>query len=244
MGVFSVPDSVPRQEENAPVQESTPTKPLQSVAPQASETSISSVPESGTDDLANLCDFSTEPPPNPPQTTESSNLVDLMDDITRDVAPPCSAATSTKAQPLLSFDEMMDGTFCLGTEVEPPSLVDLTASEQMTLSYQHALQHASGEELDDGQLLMTNGETLLKEGTQVRCFHTAVGREKRFSVFLFFTSTFSVLSQASEGYFSQSQEEEFGQSEESSAKPAPVFYNKPPGETVFYSEHVFTVVVI
>lgn len=73
----------------------------------------------------------------------------------------------------------------------------------MTLSYQHALQHAANQEpeLDDGQLLMTNGngDSLLKEGTQ-----------------------------ASEGYFSQSQEEDFGQSDESSAKATPIFYNKPP----------------
>uniref|UniRef100_A0A8C8ZFW2 Drebrin n=1 Tax=Prolemur simus TaxID=1328070 RepID=A0A8C8ZFW2_PROSS len=48
--------------------------------------------------------------------------------------------------------------------------------------------------------LLTNGETTQKEGTQ-----------------------------ASEGYFSQSQEEEFAQSEELCAKaPPPVFYNKPP----------------
>lgn len=40
------------------------------------------------------------------------------------------------------------------------------------------------------------------------------------------------LLQASEGYFSQSQEEEFAQSEELCAKaPPPVFYNKPPGST-------------
>lgn len=39
--------------------------------------------------------------------------------------------------------------------------------------------------------------------------------------------------QASEGYFSQSQEEDFAQSDECSAKvnPTPVFYNKPPGKT-------------
>nr|KAF6348224.1 drebrin 1 [Myotis myotis] len=48
--------------------------------------------------------------------------------------------------------------------------------------------------------LLTNGETTQKEGTQ-----------------------------ASEGYFSQSQEEEFAQSEDLCAKaPPPVFYNKPP----------------
>ncbi|XP_022062597.2 drebrin isoform X4 [Acanthochromis polyacanthus] len=189
-------DSVPKQEQKPPVQESTPTKPVQSVAPQARDSSSFNVWESGTDSLVDLWDSSSTPPAN--QTSQSSNLVDLMGD----VVPP-SATAAGRPQPLLSFDEMMDGTFCSGTATEddPSSLVDVTGSDQMTLSYQHALQHASGEgaELDDGQLLMTNGETLLKEGTQ-----------------------------ASEGYFSQSQEEEFGQSEESSAKPAPVFYNKPP----------------
>ncbi|KAM9348802.1 drebrin isoform 2-T2 [Symphorus nematophorus] len=187
-------DSVPKEQQKPPVQESTPTKPVQSVAPQARDSSSFSVWESGQDSLVDLWDSSSAPPTDPSQ---SNVLVDLM----AGEVPPSTAAASGKPQPLLSFDEMMDGTFCSGTEDDPTSLVDVTASDQMTLSYQHALQHASGErqDLDDGQLLMTNGETLLKEGTQ-----------------------------ASEGYFSQSQEEEFGQSEESSAKPAPVFYNKPP----------------
>uniref|UniRef100_A0A3Q4MUL6 Drebrin-like n=1 Tax=Neolamprologus brichardi TaxID=32507 RepID=A0A3Q4MUL6_NEOBR len=189
-----------------PVQESTPTKPVQSVAPQARDSSAVSACESGTDSLVDLWDGSSAAPTNvaqPAQSSQSSNLVDLMGDVLHDNIPPSTAAASGRPQPLLSFDEMMDGTFCSGTgaEDDPSSLVDVTGSDQMTLSYQHALQHASGEgqELDDGQLLMTNGEALLKEGTQ-----------------------------ASEGYFSQSQEEEFGTSEESSAKPAPVFYNKPP----------------
>ncbi|XP_049896515.1 drebrin isoform X1 [Epinephelus moara] len=191
-------DSVPKQEQKQPVQESAPTKPVQSVAPQARDSSGFSVWDSGTDSLVNLWDSSSGAPCDPSKTPQSSNLVDLMGD-TND--PPSTATTSGKPQPLLSFDEMMDGTFCSTADDDPTSLVDVTGSDQMTLSYQHALQHASGEiqELDDGQLLMTNGETLLKEGTQ-----------------------------ASEGYFSQSQEEEFGQSEDSSAKPAPVFYNKPP----------------
>ncbi|XP_049447326.1 drebrin isoform X2 [Epinephelus fuscoguttatus] len=191
-------DSVPKQEQKQPVQESAPTKPVQSVAPQARDSSSFSVWDSGTDSLVNLWDSSSGAPCDPSKTPQSSNLVDLMGD-TND--PPSTATTSGKPQPLLSFDEMMDGTFCSTADDDPTSLVDVTGSDQMTLSYQHALQHASGEiqELDDGQLLMTNGETLLKEGTQ-----------------------------ASEGYFSQSQEEEFGQSEDSSAKPAPVFYNKPP----------------
>ncbi|XP_056296175.1 drebrin isoform X4 [Pseudoliparis swirei] len=196
-------DSVPKQEQKAPLQESTSAKPVQSVAPQARDSSGFSVWESGNDSLVNLWDSSSGPPPNHSQTSQSSNLVDLMGG---DVgAPPpgtAGAATSAKPQPLLSFDEMADGTFCsAATEDDPASLVDVMGPDQMTLSYQHALQHASGEKkvLEDGQRLMTNGDTLLKEG-----------------------------SQASEGYFSQSQEEGFGQSEESSAKPAPVFYNKPP----------------
>ncbi|XP_034406917.1 drebrin isoform X2 [Cyclopterus lumpus] len=194
-------DSVPKQEQKPPLQESASTKPVQSVAPQARDSSGFSVWESGNDSLVNLWDSNSGPPPNHSQTSQSSNLVDLMGG---DVgAPPGTAATSAKPQPLLSFDEMVDGTFCSATAAEddPASLVDVMGPDQMTLSYQHALQHASGEKkvLEDGQRLMTNGETLLKEGTQ-----------------------------ASEGYFSQSQEEGFGQSEESSAKPAPVFYNKPP----------------
>lgn len=149
---------MPNQEQKALFEEATPTKPVQSVAPQVREPAW----ESGTDNLVDLWDGSSEPPPD---SSKPSNLVDLMGDVTPE-APPSTAA-SAKPQSLLSFDEMMDGTFCSGPEDEPASLVDLTASEQMTLSYQHALQHASGEELDDGQLLMTNGETLLKEGTQV-----------------------------------------------------------------------------
>ncbi|XP_029924198.1 drebrin isoform X1 [Myripristis murdjan] len=202
-------DSVPKQEQKSPVQESTPTKPVQSVAPQARNSANFSVWESGTDSLVELWDSGPAPATAPSQ---SSHLVDLMSDSTdaqlADVAPTTAASSSSgggRPQPLLSFDEMMDGTFCSGTgtgaDDDPSSLVDVAGSDQMTLSYQHALQHASGEgqELDDGQLLMTNGETLLKEGTQ-----------------------------ASEGYFSQSQEEEFGQSDECSAKPMPAFYNKPP----------------
>ncbi|KAM8742012.1 drebrin isoform 1-T1 [Acanthopagrus schlegelii] len=187
-------DSMSKPEQKPPVQESTPSKPVQSVAPQARDSASFNVWDAGTDSLVNLWDSSSGPPPN---TSQTSNLVDLMGDS----VPPSSATASGKPQPLVSFDDMVDGTFGSAAEDDPSSLVDVTASDQMTLSYQHALQHASieGPDLDDGQLLMTNGETLLKEGTQ-----------------------------ASEGYFSQSQEDEFGQSEESSAKPAPVFYNKPP----------------
>ncbi|XP_078787034.1 drebrin isoform X2 [Oryzias latipes] len=192
----------PEPEQKPPVQESTATKPVQSVAPQSRDPPSFSTWDSGSDKLVNLWDGSSAPISN---LTQTSNLVDLMGDtdVLHDDAPPSTAAASSRPQPLLSFDEVVDGSFCprTGAEDDPSSLVDITGSDQMTLSYQHALQHASGvgPQLDDAQLLMTNGEPLLKEGTQ-----------------------------ASEGYFSQSQEEEFGQSEESSAKPAPVFYNRPP----------------
>ena len=103
--------------------------------------------------------------------------------------PSSAAVGSSRPQPLLSFDEVMDGGFCsrAGPEDNPSSLVDVTGSDQMTLSYQHALQHASGEgpELEDGQLLMTNGETLLKEGTQVRQLKPAAFTQNFFFLCLF-----------------------------------------------------------
>ncbi|XP_061154487.1 drebrin isoform X2 [Syngnathus typhle] len=182
-------DWEPKQEQKAPIQESSTAKPVQSVAPRAREPAAFSAWDSTTDDLADVWDAA--PPAEPPRA--SSNLVDLMDD-----PPPgdlADGAGGVRSQPLLSFDDVMDGGPCSAADDDPTSLVDVDAAEQMTLSYQHALQHATG----DGQTLMTNGEMLMKEATQ-----------------------------ASEGYFSQSQEEEFGQSEQGSAKPAPVFYNKPP----------------
>ncbi|XP_077402200.1 drebrin isoform X6 [Vanacampus margaritifer] len=186
-------DWEPKQEQKAPVQESSTSKPVQSVAPQAREPATAfSTWDSATDDLVDVWDA-----PAPEPSRASNDLVDLMGD-----GPPDdfanvdnTASGGVRSQPLLSFDDMIDGGLCSATEDDPSSLVDVNASEQMTLSYQHALQHAAG----DGQTLMTNGEMLMKEATQ-----------------------------ASEGYFSQSQEEEFGQSEEGSAKPTPVLYNKPP----------------
>ncbi|XP_036443342.1 drebrin isoform X2 [Colossoma macropomum] len=183
---------VPESPERAPVQESGPNKPVQSVAPQARSTDPSE------DSLLDLWESDPPPTASPSQPT---HIMDLMGD----TPEPLQAASSPNLpQPLLSFDETPDTTFCPGPEDDPSSLVDVAGPHQMTLSYQQALQHASGsdsQELDDSQLLMTNGDTLLKEGTQ-----------------------------ASEGYFSQSQEEDFAQSDECSAKvnPTPVFYNKPP----------------
>ncbi|XP_061754776.1 drebrin isoform X3 [Nerophis ophidion] len=192
-------DWEPKQEQKAPVQESTPSKPVQSVAPQTRDSSGFSMWDSGTDNLVDVWNSNAAAPTSElSKASHSSNLVDLMGE---DDIPTNTVATSSQAQPLLSFDDMIDGALCSTAEDDPTSLVDVTTSEQMTLSYQHALQHAAGDSrhLEEGQLLLTNGETLTKEGTQ-----------------------------ASEGYFSQSQEEEFGQSDEGTAKPAPVFYNKPP----------------
>ncbi|KAJ8348431.1 hypothetical protein SKAU_G00270200 [Synaphobranchus kaupii] len=165
--------------QSAPVQETAQIKPTQSVAPQARDTSQLNE----TDSLVDLWETPGPPPGTAP--SQAAHLMDLMGD-----APePCTGAAAPPfPEPLLSFDDMP----------RPP------ATAEMTVSYQHALEHASApgsQEMDDGQLLMTNGEMFLKEGTQ-----------------------------ASEGYFSQSQEEEFAQSEDCSAKvnPSPVFYNKPP----------------
>lgn len=143
---------MPNLEQKPLFEESLPTKPVQSVAPQVREAPASSVWGSGCDDLLELWD-------RPP--SEPARLVDLTDEVAQGEAPASAAAA--KPQSLLSFEEMMDGTLCSGPEEQPVGLAD-----PMTLSYQHALQHAAGEEPEDGQLLMTNGETLLKEGTQVR----------------------------------------------------------------------------
>eukprot|EP00063_Salmo_salar_P018626 XP_013993461.1 PREDICTED: drebrin-like isoform X4 [Salmo salar] len=177
------------KQQPGPVEESTPTKPVQSVAPQTRPDS--QAPSSTSDDYDPFSGFRPLPAP-----TAADPLVDLWDSSpATGSAPSQPLPPGGRVQPLLSFDEMGDVPFYPGgpggAEDEPSSLVDVAGTHDMTLSYQHALQHAS----DDTQL-MTNGETLLKEGTQ-----------------------------ASEGYFSQSQEEE-----DCSAKmtPTPVFYNKPP----------------
>ncbi|XP_051537167.1 drebrin-like isoform X2 [Myxocyprinus asiaticus] len=173
-----------------PVQESGHAKIAQSVSPQ---------PSSNTDDsLLDLWDSGPAPATAPSQ---ASHIMDLMEDTPE---PHLASSSPSLPQPILSFDEVPDTPYCTGTEDDPSSLVDVAGPHQMTLSYQQALQHASGsdsQDLDDRQLLLTNGDTLLKEGAQ-----------------------------ASEGYFSQSQEEDFAQSDDCTVKvnPTPVFYNKPP----------------
>ncbi|XP_058853138.1 drebrin-like isoform X10 [Acipenser ruthenus] len=193
-------------------------KPEQSVAPQMHE------------EEPLISDFREMPPipePVPPPQDPTASLLDLWDSPAPQCAseqlpllveaPPQDSSSSVAPLPLhseppaaegtlLSFDDLPEppATFCEAEEGgdNPPSLVDISGQHQMTLGYQRALQEASGSDSQDKEeLLMTNGETLQKEGTQ-----------------------------ASEGYFSQSQEEEFAQSDECSAKvaPGPIFYNKPP----------------
>ncbi|XP_032067287.1 drebrin isoform X3 [Thamnophis elegans] len=113
--------------------------------------------------------------------------------------PPSSAGLPEDN--LLNFNDLPEppATFCdADQDEEPASIIAVEGLHQMTLSYQHALQEASG--VHQEPQLLTNGETAQKESTQT-----------------------------SEGYFSQSQDEDCNQSEEPSAKaPPPVFYNKPP----------------
>ncbi|XP_055451770.1 drebrin isoform X5 [Psammomys obesus] len=102
---------------------------------------------------------------------------------------------------LLNFDELPEppATFCDPEEEAEGEPV--AASQVVTMpSALEAVDQVLEQELEPEPHL-TNGEATQKEGTQ----------------------------QASEGYFSQSQEEEFAQSEELCAKaPPPLFYNKPP----------------
>ncbi|XP_026794346.1 drebrin isoform X2 [Pangasianodon hypophthalmus] len=171
----------PESPERVPVQES---EPVQTEVPQAHPTELKST--SAEDTLLDMWESSPAPTATPCQ---APHIMDLMGDADSSPSLP---------QPLLSFDDVPDAPLCPSAEDAPSSLVDVAESHHMTLSYQQA---SDSQELDETQELMTNGDSLLKEGTQ-----------------------------ASEGYFSQSQEEDFAQSDECTAKvnPTPVFYNKPP----------------
>ncbi|KAK3524300.1 hypothetical protein QTP70_027031 [Hemibagrus guttatus] len=170
----------PESPDRMPVQES---EPVQADIPQANPTELKST--SAEDTLLDMWESSPAPTATPCQ---APHIMDLMGDADSSPSLP---------QPLLSFDDVPDAPLCPSAEDAPSSLVDV-AESHMTLSYQQA---SDSQELDESQELLTNGDSLLKEGTQ-----------------------------ASEGYFSQSQEEDFAQADECSAKvnPTPVFYNKPP----------------
>ncbi|XP_048346899.1 drebrin isoform X2 [Sphaerodactylus townsendi] len=113
--------------------------------------------------------------------------------------PPSSAGLTDDN--LLNFNDLPEppATFCDAEQDEEPA--SIIAIEGL---HQMTLsyQHALQEAsaVPQEPQLLTNGETAQKESTQT-----------------------------SEGYFSQSQDEDFTQPEEPSAKaPPPVFYNKPP----------------
>ncbi|NXH13232.1 DREB protein, partial [Bucco capensis] len=158
---------------------------------------------------------STSPPtatePQPTGTPKPESLIDLWqsDGVTPPAAWPLPAAPVPEGPsavlpdegPLLSLDELPEppATFCDVEQEEEAA--DGGDSQTRGLGYQHALQEdTSGRETPP----ITNGEMAPKDGTP--------GRGE----------------QASEGYFSQSQEEEVPPTEELSAKaPQPIFYNKP-----------------
>ncbi|NXL52236.1 DREB protein, partial [Podilymbus podiceps] len=162
----------------------------------------------------------TEPSPPPaatePQPEETPNPESLIDLWQSDGASPATAwplptASVPEGPPavlpdegtLLSLDELPEppATFCDAEQEEEEEVSGGGDLQPRGLGCQHAPQEdAPGHETPP----ITNGEMAPKDGTP--------GRGE----------------QASEGYFSQSQEEEVPPPEELSAKaPQPVFYNKP-----------------
>ncbi|XP_072257113.1 drebrin isoform X4 [Pyxicephalus adspersus] len=137
-------------------------------------------------------------------TWTDGNLVTSHEDIQTEQKPSeTEACPAVPEENLLNFEELPQPppTFCdMETEEDPQSIIHIEGPHQMTLSYQHALQEASCHQPELTDSLLTNGETSQREGAQ-----------------------------ASEGYFSQSQDEDFAQTDDVSAKATPpVFYNKPP----------------
>lgn len=123
--------------------------PAQVDVPQAHPTELKSTE----DTLLDMWESSPVPTAAPGQ---APHIMDLMGD---------ADSSSGLPQPLLSFDDVPDATLCPSAEDAPASLVDVTESHHMTLSYQ---QGSDSQELDESQELLTNGDSLLKEGTQVR----------------------------------------------------------------------------
>ncbi|XP_064017931.1 drebrin isoform X3 [Pogoniulus pusillus] len=174
----------------------------------------------GGDALGDLVTLEPTEPTLPPMATESQpegtpnpeSLIDLWesDGMTTPASWPLPAAPVSEGPPavlpgegaLLSLDELPEppATFCDVEQDEETA--DMGDPQPQGLDCQHAPQEDSlGRETPP----ITNGEMAPKDGTP--------GRGE----------------QASEGYFSQSQEEEVPPPEELSAKaPQPVFYNKPP----------------
>ncbi|KAM4819514.1 drebrin isoform 5-T5 [Thomomys bottae] len=137
----------------------------------------------------------------PRAPTPPSGAKVALAEVAQEPVPPAGEGCAN----LLSFDELPEppATFCDPEEEVEGEPLAAPGAPALPSALQEEGQQAGQEEeqeLETEPHLLTNGETTQKEGTQ-----------------------------ASEGYFSQSQEEEFAQSEEPCAKaPPPVFYNKPP----------------
>ncbi|XP_039557658.1 drebrin isoform X2 [Passer montanus] len=194
------------------------------IEPPGDEPSPSPVWTAGGDALGDLVTLEpTEPslPPvaDEPQTGEAPNpesLIDLWqsDGVTPPAAWPLPAAPVPETPPamlpeegaLLSLDELPEppATFCDAEQEDEEE--EEAAGEGDPQSQDLGCQHTPQEDTPGRETPpITNGEMAPKDGTP--------GRGE----------------QASEGYFSQSQEEEVPPTEELSAKaPQPVFYNKPP----------------
>ncbi|XP_066185433.1 drebrin isoform X5 [Sylvia atricapilla] len=194
------------------------------IEPPGDEPSPRPVWTAGGDALGDLVTLEpTEPslPPaaDEPQTGEAPNpesLIDLWqsDGVTPPAAWPLPAAPVPETPPamlpeegaLLSLDELPEppATFCDAEQEDEDE--EEAAGEGDPQSQDLGCQHTPQEDTPGRETPpITNGEMAPKDGTP--------GRGE----------------QASEGYFSQSQEEEVPPPEELSAKaPQPVFYNKPP----------------
>ncbi|KAM6055196.1 drebrin isoform 1-T1 [Theristicus caerulescens] len=170
-------------------------------------------------DLVTLEPTEPSPPPTatepqPGETPNPESLIDLWqsDGVTPPTAWPLPVTPVPEGPPaalpdegaLLSLDELPEppATFCDAEQEEEEEAAGAGDPQPRGLGCQRAPQEDTpGRETPP----ITNGEMAPKDGTP--------GRGE----------------QASEGYFSQSQEEEVPPPEEPSAKaPQPVFYNKPP----------------
>ncbi|XP_061858786.1 drebrin isoform X2 [Colius striatus] len=229
------PDETPAQPKDSPspsTQEVEPATPEQhwpfpgpedkATEPPGDEPSPRPVWTAEGDALGDLVTLEPTEPSPPPAATEPQpggcpnpeSLIDLWqsDGVTPPAAWPLPAAPVPEGPPatlpdegaLLSLDELPEppATFCDVEQEEEEEAAGGGDSQTRGLGCQHTPQEDTpGRETPP----ITNGEMAPKDGTP--------GRGE----------------QASEGYFSQSQEEEVPPPEEPSAKaPQPIFYNKPP----------------
>ncbi|XP_066198329.1 drebrin isoform X1 [Saccopteryx leptura] len=158
----------------------------------------------GNEDCASVPQAEPKAPRAPSGGEVTLAEVPLLDKGAQGPLPPDGEVCAS----LLNFDELPDppATFCdpeEEVEGEPLAAPQTPAppSALEELELEPELEPDPEAKPEPEPHLLTNGETTQKEVTQ-----------------------------ASEGYFSQSQEEEFAQSEGLCAKaPPPVFYSKPPG---------------